>query len=115
MYFLLNYLALTIPGTDGNPAKVEVPADIPSGGLEEGQDGAVAIQNSITIFLITITVLSLIFLIFGGVKWIMSQGDKAKLDSARKTIIYALIGLGLSFLSFVIVTTVGNVMGVTLL
>lgn len=113
---MANYLALKIPGNEGGtPVQVEVqaPAVVPSGGLEEGGDGASAISNGITIFLVLIAVTSLFFLLFGGIKWITSQGDKTKLDSARKTIIYAIVGLILSFLSFFIINMISGFFGLS--
>lgn len=115
MLVLLNYLALTIPGIDGKPEQVAVPGNIPSGGLAKGEDGATALQWGISAFLLVITVLSLFFLIFGGIKWITSSGDKSKIDNARKTIIYAIVGLMLAFFSFFIISLLGNLFGVTLL
>ncbi len=58
--------------------------------------------------LITVTIaLALVFLIWGGISWIMSEGDKAKLQAARNTVIFSIIGLIISLLSFVIVNIVG--------
>jgi hypothetical protein len=54
----------------------------------------------ITILLIVAIVLALFFLIWGSIRWIMSGGDKSKLESARGTIVAALVGLILAFLAF---------------
>jgi len=113
MLLLIAYLSLKIPGVDGTSRDIEAPSQVPTGGLEPGGTGQTIIQNSITILLVSITILSLFFLIFGGIKWITSSGDKAKLDSARKTIIYALVGLILAFLSFFIVNLVGQLFGIS--
>lgn len=51
-------------------------------------------------------VLSLIFLIWGGLRWIMSGGDKAKVDTARGTIVAAIVGLIIVILAWVIINTV---------
>jgi hypothetical protein len=112
---VLTYLALKIPGVDGESREIIAPSEIPTGGLEPGGKGNTALQSSITLLLITVTVLSLFFLIFGGIKWITSQGDKSRLDSARKTIIYAIVGLVLAFMAFFIVNIVGTFLGVKLL
>ena len=110
--YLLQYFALTIPGNDGKPQTIEAPKAVPTGGLEPGGTGQTVIQNSISLLLITVLFLSLIFLIWGGIKWITASGDKTKLDGARKTIIFAIVGLLLSLLSFVIVNLVGSIIGV---
>ena len=62
--------------------------------------------NIIAILFIIAIILSLIFLIWGGIRWIMSSGDKAKIEQARSTIIAAIIGLVISLLGYFIVTLI---------
>lgn len=55
-------------------------------------------------FLIVIAIIvSVIFLIWGGIRWIMSGGDKAKVEQARSAIMAAIIGLVISLLAFFII------------
>lgn len=56
-------------------------------------------------------VLSLIFLLWGGIRWITSGGDKAKVDSARGTIVAAIVGLIIVILAWVIINAVLQVLG----
>lgn len=67
------------------------------------------VTTIVTIILILAVVVSLMFLIWGGIRWTMSGGDKGKIDQARGTITAALIGLLISFLSFFIVSIVSYV------
>lgn len=53
-----------------------------------------------------------IYFILGGLKWIQSQGEKAKIEEAQKQITYALIGLLVSFSIFAIVKIIGFVFGI---
>ncbi len=55
-------------------------------------------------------VLSLIFLLYGGVRWILSGGDKGKVDSARSTIVAAIVGLIIVILAYVIINAVLKVL-----
>ena len=48
------------------------------------------------------TVLALGYLIYGGIRWITSGGDKTAVEGARNHIIAAIIGLAVIFLSFLI-------------
>ncbi|MBP6882610.1 MAG: hypothetical protein KBC15_03610 [Candidatus Levybacteria bacterium] len=74
------------------------------------------ILRNIVISAITFAaLLALIFLIWGGFKWITSGGDKAKVEAARNTIIAAIVGLILALLSYVILSTVLRIFGVDLL
>jgi NADH:ubiquinone oxidoreductase subunit 5 (subunit L)/multisubunit Na+/H+ antiporter MnhA subunit len=88
--------------------EIEAPSGIPVGGLGEGEAGAKLIQNGLSWLLVTAVILALIFLIWGGIKWITSEGDKTKVTNARKTIIYSLVGMIIAFLSFVIVSLISN-------
>lgn len=66
-------------------------------------------------FLLAIAVIiALFFLVFGGIRWMTSGGDKAKVESARNHIIAALIGLVIAFLAFFILSLVLSVFGVNL-
>ena len=52
-------------------------------------------------------VLALIFLMWGGISWVISGGEKTKLQAARNTVIFAIVGLVTSLLSFAIVNLIG--------
>ena len=72
---------------------------------------AFAIKFSLTIAII----LSLFFLIWGGISWILSGGDKHGVEQARARIMYAIVGLVLTLLSFLIINMIGYFFGVDLL
>lgn len=54
---------------------------------------------------------ALIFLIYGGFKYILSTGEPQGVSTAKKTITNALIGLAISILATVIVNTIIMVVG----
>lgn len=60
----------------------------------------------VTIAFIIAVLIALGFLIWGGIKWITSGGDKAGVEAARNGIIAAIIGLIIVFLSFFILNLV---------
>lgn len=51
-------------------------------------------------------VLALIFLIYGGVKWLVSGGDKTAVETARNHITAAIIGLVIIFLAYLIINVI---------
>lgn len=51
-------------------------------------------------------VLSIIFIIIAGIKFLTSSGDEKKLASATSTLTYAIIGLAVTILAFVIIRVV---------
>ena len=101
-------LALALPG----PYGISPVSGMPFGGIETV---AKIIRWGITVLFIAITITALIFLIWGGTQWITSGEDKAKVEGARKRLVYAVIGLLVVFLSYFIITTIGLFFGVRLL
>lgn len=65
----------------------------------------------INILLVVAVVLALIFLVWGGIKWILSGGDKAGVESARGTIIAAVVGLIVTFAAYIILNVVLGLFG----
>ena len=53
------------------------------------------------------------FLIWGGIEWITSGGNKEKLAGAQKKVIFAGIGLIISLGAFMIINIVGGFFGVS--
>jgi len=56
-------------------------------------EGGLIVGRVVTILLVFAILIALIFLIWGGIRWIMSSGDKSKLEGARGTVIGATVGL----------------------
>lgn len=100
----MRQIALTIPGN------VSV---APVAGMPDGNVFNHLVPNLLTLVFVGATVIALLLVIVGGIKWISSGGEKEKLEGARKTIIYALIGLVIIFSSYFIINTVDNFFGVT--
>lgn len=69
---------------------------------------------AVTFILIIAVLIALFFLIYGGIRWITSGGDKAKVDSARQTITAAIIGLIVAFLAFFILSLALSFFGLSL-
>lgn len=95
-------LALQIGGKD-----FPVPDAIAHIDKATGPYGTSILLFGLQVLITATVVLALVFLIWGGISWIMSEGDKTKLQAARKTVISAIIGLITSLLSFVIVNLIG--------
>lgn len=103
---------LTVPGNNGS-VEIEAPGGIPTGGLSSGAGDIIG--WIITIILIIAILLAFGFIMYGGFMWMASRGDKTKLEDARKTIIFAVIGLLLCFLSFFVIALFGALLKVDLL
>lgn len=70
------------------------------------------IRNIIVIILIIAVIIAVFFLIFGGIKWILSGGDKSKVESARNHIVAAIVGLIIALVAFFILFIVLRLVGV---
>ncbi len=68
----------------------------------------------VTIMFVIAVLIALFFLLWGGLKWITSGGDKAGVETARNQIIAAVIGLIVVFLAFFILNLVLGLFGMNL-
>jgi len=69
--------------------------------------------NIVTVLLIFAIIVALIYLVYGGIRWSMSAGDKQKMETARITITGAIVGLVIAlsayfFLNIVTYLFTGN-------
>ncbi len=64
------------------------------------------VGRAITAAFVVAVVIALVFLVYGGVKWITSGGDKAAVEGARNTIVAAVVGLVIVFLSYFILNII---------
>jgi len=51
------------------------------------------IRNGINLLSVVVGVIAVIVIIVGGLRYILAEGDSQKVNTARSTILYALIGL----------------------
>ncbi|TWO98754.1 hypothetical protein EUA79_02655 [TM7 phylum sp. oral taxon 351] len=58
--------------------------------------------------LLIVGLISVIMLVYGGLRYILSGGDSKKVTDAKNTILYAIIGLIISMLAYAIVHFVLN-------
>lgn len=94
--------------------------NIPSGSSLGVNFGMGFILGNVVPFLVSGTfflliVLSLIFLIIGGIMWITSGGNKEGMAKAKNTVTYALLGLALGLGSFIILKILGGFFNVDLI
>lgn len=104
-------LGLLIPGAVMAQVQIVPPVLNQGGKLEPLHVLAVIIQ----IILLIAFVLSFVFLLIGGIKWITSGGDEKGVASARNTITAALIGLVVVLMAFALIKLVETFFGITIL
>ena len=73
----------------------------------------VVVQNVINALVVIAGIVAVFMIIWAGYKYVMSEGDAEKISSARKTLIYAIVGLIFIFLSFVFLNVIAEFTGVS--
>ncbi len=71
-----------------------------------------AIPNILNILLFVAFIAALIFLIYGGIRWILSGGDKEGTGKAKGTVTAALIGLAIVLSSWLLINIVMSLFGI---
>lgn len=64
------------------------------------------VGSVITFAFIIAIIIALAYLVYGGIKWILSEGDKGKVEESRNHVIAAVIGLVVVFMSYFILNIV---------
>lgn len=108
----MKLIALTIGGQGSPQYNIGLPSQI-------GSIAGLHLQNivsfAILLLLSVAILLSFFFMLFGGLKWIISQGDKKQVEEAQKTITFSIIGLVITLLSFFILNILGYLFQVPLI
>lgn len=73
------------------------------------------ISGGISLILIIAALVFFFILVIGGIKWILSGGDKAQTESARNQITSALIGLIIVFAAWAILRLIDTFFGIHIL
>lgn len=77
-----------------------------------GGNIAKTIQGIVVFFIILAVVIALFYLLYGGVKWITSRGEKTNVEEARNHIMAAIIGLIVVFLAVFILSVILAAFGI---
>lgn len=73
------------------------------------------VSAGVRLILVIAALISFVTLVIGGVKWILSGGDKAATESARNTITAALVGLLIVFGSWAVIRLIEVFFGISIL
>ncbi len=71
-----------------------------------GENGVFTHITNVVLF--AVGIISVVMLIYGGIRYVVSGGDSKKVTDAKNTILYAIIGLIISILAYAIVHFVIN-------
>ncbi|MBI2325886.1 hypothetical protein HYU91_00700 [Candidatus Collierbacteria bacterium] len=65
-----------------------------------------------SVVIIVSGILVFVFLVWGGIEWLTSGGDKTKVENARNRIVSALVGLAIIAASWALVRIIAYFFGV---
>ena len=71
-----------------------------------GETGVLTKATDVILYVVGI--ISVVMLIYGGLRYVISGGDSKKVTDAKNTILYAIIGLIIAILAYAIVNFVIN-------
>ncbi len=100
----MKQLTLSIPNAQGTITQIQGPKDFPTGGLEGY--GTNLIQLVINLLFVIGIIMALVFIIYSGIQWAISGGDKQKLQNARNRLIYSIVGLIVVAIAFAIINII---------
>lgn len=69
-------------------------------------------QNIVIAALTFVGLVAIVLIIFSGIKFIISHGDAKQIEGAKSTLTYAIIGLFIVLLAFLIINIISFVTGV---
>lgn len=100
---------LLVAATPVLAAVQDIKIDEPSGGVK---DFGMLLSAGLQVALIVAAVLTFAYLIWGGIQWITSGGDKAAYEAARSRITAALVGLAIVAAAWALMKLIGYFFGV---
>ncbi len=112
-----SFLSLAFPvfaGETGSVGNLCPEKSTFSGLCDASKDPGQILGIIINFIFIVAIILAFGFLIYGGIRWITSGGDKGGVENARNTIIAAIVGLIVVFLAYVILNLVLGLFGTNL-
>lgn len=118
---IIGALAALVLGVFGKPVFADNPCDymdksdpnysVVCGGSNGEQSAKETVKRILETVYLYVGIIAAIVIIIGGVFYMTSQGDPAKLKRAKDTIMYAVIGLIVTILAFAITEFVLGALG----
>lgn len=94
-------LALSISGTP-----ISVPNGIPTA---QTNSLSSVLQVGFSLLVTGAIILALLYMLWGGYDWITSEGDKQKVNQARTKLGFAILGLIIVLVSFLLIKTLTGI------
>ena len=109
---ILSLMALTVVPAFAVASPTEITIDTPA--EVKITDIGPLISASISLILIIAGIAAFFYLVFGGIQWITSGGDKAGTEAAREKITAAIIGLVIVAASYALIRIAETFLGINI-
>jgi len=73
------------------------------------------VSGLIRLVLVIVALVFFAMLVWGGIRWITSKGDKGEVENARNQITHALIGLAIVFVAWAIIRLINTLFGIDIM
>ncbi len=90
--------------------EIKAPSSIP-----QGDQAPNILSNAVTLLMTAGVIAAVIMVIWAGIQWTTSDGDKQKVAAARARLTWGIIGLIIILLAYFIVSMLSHLFGVNLL
>lgn len=108
----LSFMSIGAADAAGDPAKQA--ACEGSGGQWDGEKCTAAsgrtlpdtLKQAANLLIFVVGAVSVIMIIVGGLRYALAQGDSSAVNSAKNTVLYALVGVVVSFMAYALVNFV---------
>lgn len=100
--------AAAAPAAQANQVQQGADDATTSSGIQSSKvaDAPTLVSTVTNALLFVIGAISVIMIIVGGIRYVISNGDSAQITAAKNTILYAVIGLAIAVLAYAIVNFV---------
>lgn len=109
---MAKFLTLNIPSDEGNPQRLVIPSGIPEQ-LQGGwsTSGLSIVQLILNSLFLLVVFSALTFILYSGIRIIISRGDADALKNTQKQLLYSVIGLVIASLAFFLIRTLIVILG----
>lgn len=108
------YFSLAIPAFAQNTIKIAPGTGSQFSSLTNITPGSL-VSGAISLILLIVALVFFFMLVWGGLKWVMSEGEQKAVEGARNQITSALIGLAIVFAAWAILKLIQIVFGIDIL
>lgn len=93
---------------DGDAPTLPTNINLPSGEANVKYFTQTFIPKIFGWFIASVGVFGLIFILIGGIQFLTSYGNEQGIETAKKTVMYAVVGTIIALLSYTIITIISN-------